>query len=98
MNQQDERALKVLGIGAVVGALFGGGGGMVAGLVVGGAVAAEGIERGGGMKFLEMCFVRPSPVAVDETVYDAIPVFDDEAAPVAGRLLLTDGSAGSEYF
>ena len=91
MNQQDERALKVLGVGAVLGALFGGVRGAFAGLVVGGAVAAEGIERGGGWKFLEMCFVRPSPVAVDETVYDAIPVFDDEVAPVGRRLLLTDG-------
>jgi len=90
MHQQDERALKVLGVGALIGALLGGGRGMVAGLVVGGAVAAEGIERGGGLKLLELCFVKPSRVAVDETVYDAIPVFDD-AAPVAGRLMLTDG-------
>ena len=91
MNQQDERALKVLGVGAVVGALFGGGRGMVAGLVVGGAVAAEGFERGGGLKLLEICFGKPLPVAVDETVYDAIPVFNDEPPPVRKMLLLGDG-------
>jgi hypothetical protein len=90
MHQRDERALKILGIGAIVGALFGGGRGMVAGLVVGGAVAAEGFEQGGGAAFLKCFVVTEKAMPEDETIYDAIPVFND-AAPVAGRLMLTDG-------
>ena len=91
MNQQDERALKVLGIGAIVGALFGGGRGMVAGLVVGGAVAAEGFEQGGGAAFLKCFVVTEKAIPEDETVYDAIPVFNDEPPPVRKMLLLGDG-------
>jgi hypothetical protein len=91
-HDQAIQALKIFGLGSIVGALIGGRAGFVVGAAFSGAVAVEMIEPGQGAAALwKMLGVEP-PAPEDQTVHYAIPVFDDEQSPVRKMLLLGDGA------
>lgn len=53
MNKRDERALKTIGAGVVIGGVVAGWPGVALGLLFGGAAAAEREKKGGAAKFIK---------------------------------------------
>jgi hypothetical protein len=90
-NEQAIQAFKVFAIGSALGAFFGGVAGFRIGAAISGAVAVEMVDPGKGIEFFCKTLGIAPPVEQDETVYDAIPVFDDEPSPLRKMLLLGEG-------
>jgi len=89
-DDQAIQALTIFGVGSVLGAAFGGVKGFQIGAAISGALAVEMLEKGQGVALLCKALGIAPPAPEEQTVYDAIPVFDD-APPARPMLLLGEG-------
>jgi len=90
-DDQALQALAVFGFGSALGALLGGVKGFQVGVTISGAIVAERLEPGKGVELICKALGIAPPAPDDQTVHDAIPVFDDEPSLVRKMLLLGEG-------